>query len=173
MPPWAGEPSNTDILMSLLSVQRFFSWVRKVHVVVDEQSFPLDFLEPDFSSKVVLHDLATFMPRALLPTFNSLSITAFLHRLPDFTESFVYLNDDMMFARAITPDNFFDKHNHTMAPMFSPEGHIQRHGGDMMTLPPEVLDTVPYLFPDINAAHMLPSTLGTACPGSTPTRRAC
>jgi hypothetical protein len=157
--------SNSEILMSLLSVQRYFKWVRKVHIVVDDQTFPLDFLEADLRNKVVFHDHTAVMPRAILPTFNSITIEAFLHRVPDLTETFVFLNDDVMFTREITPSNFFNKDNVPMTPMLSRAAHIARHGADMLEMSADVLSAArPYLYPDLNAALLFLKHFGYLMP---------
>lgn len=41
-----------------------------------------------------------------LPTFSSPAIEANLHRIPGLSEHFVYLNDDVMFGRAVYPSDF-------------------------------------------------------------------
>jgi hypothetical protein len=128
------------------------------------QSFPLDFLEPDFVDKIAFVDHTAIIPSAILPTFNSITIDAFLHRVPGLTDTFVFMNDDVVFAREVTPSNFFDKDNVPMTPMLSRAAHIARHGSDMMEMPPEVLETVPYLYPDVNAALLFTELFGYHMP---------
>jgi hypothetical protein len=47
------------------------------------------------------------MPQSALPTFNSHAIESSIHRVPDLSEYFVYLNDDVFIGRPTTPDDFF------------------------------------------------------------------
>ena len=43
-----------------------------------------------------------------LPTFNSHAIETALHRIPGLSEQFIYVNDDVFFARPVRPEVFFN-----------------------------------------------------------------
>jgi hypothetical protein len=153
--------SNTEILMSLLSVQKFFAWVHKVHVVVDNQTIPLDFLDPGFQSKIVFVEHSAIMPPRFLPTFNSITVEAFIHRVPGLTEHYLYLNDDMMFAREVKPGHFFNKENLSVVQMHSLSQQVERNGANLLDMSSDVLNSsVPYLYPQYNAAQLFFQTFG-------------
>lgn len=80
-------------------------WVRNIFLVTaDQRPRWLDDAPPKV--KVVSHS-EIFPDADMLPTFNSHAIEACLHRIPGLSEHFVYMNDDVMFGREVTPDDFF------------------------------------------------------------------
>ena len=97
-----GRFENSDELRySLRSLHRCANWVRRIHLVTDGQ-VP-DWLRPDDPRiQVVDH-------RELLggSRFNSHAIESALHRIPDLTEHYLYLNDDVLFGRIAHPGDFF------------------------------------------------------------------
>ncbi|MEO5852670.1 MAG: stealth conserved region 3 domain-containing protein [Nocardioides sp.] len=97
--------SRDELRYSMRSLHLFAPWVRTVHVVTDGQVPPwLDVDHP----QVHLVDHRDILPDDALPTFNSHAIETALHRIPGLAEHFVYLNDDMLLARPLGPDRFFD-----------------------------------------------------------------
>jgi hypothetical protein len=44
-----------------------------------------------------------------LPTFNSQSIEAHLHRIPGLSEHFIYFNDDVLLGKKVSPYDFFTR----------------------------------------------------------------
>jgi hypothetical protein len=90
---------------SLRSVERFAPWIRTVHVVTCRPQVPawLDTSRPDV--RVVHHDEICDEPD-VLPTFSCHVIESFLHRVPGVSEHFLYLNDDYLFGRPVTPADF-------------------------------------------------------------------
>lgn len=101
----ATDPSrylNTDELrFSLRSVHRYANWVRRIHIVTDDQ-VP-EWLDPaDDRIRIVDH-------RELLggSRFNSHAIESALHRIPGLAEHYLYLNDDVFFGRMAYPGDFF------------------------------------------------------------------
>ena len=85
-------------------VQECLPWARRIHVVTNGQ-VPEGFDESDPKMRLVRHE--TFMPHDALPTFNSCAIEAYLDRIPDLAERFVYFNDDMFVLRPLEPEFFF------------------------------------------------------------------
>ena len=95
---------------SLRSVGQFLRWARRVYLVTCRPQVP-----PWLNTaavRVVHHD--EFIPRANLPTFNSFAIVANLHRLPGLARRFVYVEDDRVFGREVTPADFFDDSGRTL-----------------------------------------------------------
>eukprot|EP01113_Clastostelium_recurvatum_P037656 TRINITY_DN5529_c0_g1_i7.p1 TRINITY_DN5529_c0_g1~~TRINITY_DN5529_c0_g1_i7.p1 ORF type:complete len:325 (+),score=52.82 TRINITY_DN5529_c0_g1_i7:418-1392(+) len=91
---------------SLRSVLKFAPWIRAMWIVTDDQ-VPSWLNQSSHKVRVVFHrDI--FTDQSALPTFNSNSIEANLHNLPDeVAECFVYLNDDMLFSNYATPSDFW------------------------------------------------------------------
>jgi len=81
-------------------------WVRKIHLLVQSPSqIPswLDTSNPKIH--VVYHE--EYIPKELLPTFNTFIIEGFLHRIPELSEHFIYCNDDFFFVNKTKEDDFF------------------------------------------------------------------
>ena len=87
------------------AVEKYAPWVRKVHFVT--WGHLPEFLNPD-AEKLHIVNHRDYIPKDVLPTFNSEAIEMNLHRIPDLAEHFVYFNDDMFIARPMHPGDFFD-----------------------------------------------------------------
>ena len=89
--------SAGEILFSLRTLQRFFPEARRVFIVTDDQTFDLGGLPPALRAKItfVFHRQIIDPSYVDLPTFNSTVITSFLWRIPELSECFLYLNDDL------------------------------------------------------------------------------
>ena len=100
---------NEEMRYSLRSVWNFAPWVRNIFVVTNGQ-IPswLNLHHPRLH--VVPHSVI-FRNSSHLPTFSSPAIEANLHRIPGLSEHFVYLNDDVMFGRQVSPSDFYTHGN--------------------------------------------------------------
>jgi len=95
----------------------FAPWINKIHVVMSDMDRPpvwMDNMIRETSTKpggepriVVRHHREIFPDDSHLPTYNSFAIEAWLHRIPDLTEHFIYFNDDMMIAGPVEKAMFF------------------------------------------------------------------
>ncbi|GIF36227.1 stealth family protein [Actinoplanes xinjiangensis] len=114
--PWVGEvseqaandsrfASRDELRYSLRALHCFAPWVRRVFLVTDDQTPAwLDRAHPRLT--VVSHR-EIFGDTGRLPTFNSQAIESRLHRIPGLAEHFLYLNDDVILGRPVTPEMFF------------------------------------------------------------------
>lgn len=85
-------------------VEKFASWVRKIHFVTCGQK--PDWLDVN-NPKLNLVSHKDFIPNEFLPSFNSVVIERYLHKIPDLAEHFVYFNDDFFITNSITKERFF------------------------------------------------------------------
>lgn len=85
-------------------VERFGPWVRKIHFVSSSR-LPewLDTGNPKIN--VVHHQ--DFIPSQFLPTYNSVVIERYLHRIPTLADHFVYFNDDFFIINTLPQERFF------------------------------------------------------------------
>lgn len=93
---------NLHILKyGLRTLAMYAPWARPVVVVSMRPQVPawLNVDHPDV--RVVHHD--EFIPAACLPTFNSMSIVAHLHRIPGVGSRFLYMEDDMLLGAPVSP----------------------------------------------------------------------
>ena len=96
--------SRNELYFSIRSLLEHARWVNKIWVVTDGQTPDLG----EFADQVTLVDHKDFIPAEYLPTFNSHTITANLHRIEGLSEHFLYLNDDIFFGRNLHPGIWFD-----------------------------------------------------------------
>ena len=105
--------SEGEIFYSVASVLRFAPFVRKIFIVTDEQNPHLDdFLRVNFPDnnipiEIIDHKVIFRGYEQYLPVFNSLSVEACIHRIPDLSENYVYFNDDFFLIRPIEESDWF------------------------------------------------------------------
>lgn len=85
-------------------VETFAPWVRKIHFITDNQKPDwLDVSNPKIH--LVSHD--DFIPSQYLPTYNSVVIERYMHKIPGLADHFVYFNDDFYITSPVSPARFF------------------------------------------------------------------
>ena len=86
-------------------VEKFAPWVRKIHFVTAGQHPSwLDTSNP----RLNFVDHKDFIPEEFLPTYNSVVIERYMHRIPGLAERFVYFNDDFYMIRPVPVERFFN-----------------------------------------------------------------
>ena len=96
---------NMDIFQYWFrAVEQYAPWVHKVFLVTNG-TFP-KWINKEHP-KLVLVKHSDYIPEEFLPTFNSYTIEAFLHRIPGLSEQFVYFNDDFFLNAPVLPETFF------------------------------------------------------------------
>ncbi|XP_068729613.1 N-acetylglucosamine-1-phosphotransferase subunits alpha/beta-like [Montipora capricornis] len=100
---------NEELKYSLRSVEKHAPWVRNIYIVTNGQ-IPswLNLENPRL--KIITHQ-ELFVNKSHLPTFSSPAIESHLHRIPGLSQKFIYLNDDVMFADNVWPDDFYTHAN--------------------------------------------------------------
>jgi hypothetical protein len=101
---------RTHILFSLQTVAKYFPIVNKIYIVSDNQRFDLSSVR-NIASKIRWIDHKTIIPKEYLPTFNSMVIEAFLWNIPELSNNFLYLNDDIIIGKHIDQNLFFNTEN--------------------------------------------------------------
>ena len=87
-------------------VEQNCKWVNKVYLIVaSESQIPewLDTTNPKL--KVVLHE--EFVPKELLPTFNTLTIELYISLIEGLSDNYIYCNDDYYFLNPTNKEMFF------------------------------------------------------------------
>ena len=85
-------------------VEKFAPWVRKIHFVTSGQK--PEWLDEN-NPKINLVSHKDYVPAEFLPTYNSVVIERYLHKIPDLAEHFVYFNDDFYIINNISTERFF------------------------------------------------------------------
>ena len=86
------------------AVERFAPWVRRIHFVTCGQK--PEWLDPGHP-KIRLVDHRDFIPGEFLPTYNSVVIERYIHRIPGLADHFVYFNDDFYLTSPVAEERFF------------------------------------------------------------------
>lgn len=85
-------------------VEKFAPWVRKIHFICSGNPPEwLDISNPRLH--IVMHK--DFIPQEFLPTFNSVVIERYMHRIAGLANHFVYFNDDFYITRPVLTERFF------------------------------------------------------------------
>lgn len=87
-------------------VEKFAPWVGKIHFIT-HGAVPewLDRSNPKIN--IVKH--SDFIPSEYLPTFNSVVIERYMHRIKGLSDHFVYFNDDFYIIKPVSQERFFKK----------------------------------------------------------------
>ncbi len=94
---------SDELRYSLRSLETFAPWIERIHIL--SNCDPPAWLRP--SDRVRWVDHAEVMDADQRPQFNSGAIDTYLHRIPDLTDHFLYLNDDFLMWDSVTPASFF------------------------------------------------------------------
>ena len=97
------------------SLLKFAPWLNKIFIVTDAQRPPLmdKLVGTEYEQKVCLIDHTTVFAghEECLPSFNSMAISSLLWKIPGLAERFIYLNDDFVLIRPVSPQDFFCNEN--------------------------------------------------------------
>lgn len=97
--------NHNELYYSIHGVLQHLEWVRHIFIVTDNQT--PDWFSSVRSEKISIIDHRQIIDEKYLPTFNSHVIEAHLHRIPNLSENFIYLNDDVFVARPLPKEHFF------------------------------------------------------------------
>jgi hypothetical protein len=85
-------------------IQYKMPFIENVFLVVSHESQVPDWVDRE-NVKVVLHK--DYIPQEYLPTFNSTTISLFLHKIPGLGEQYLYFNDDIFPVGECKPEDYF------------------------------------------------------------------
>ncbi len=94
---------NEELRYNLRALERFFPAHGHVYVVTDAQT-PA-WLQS--SERLTVVDHQDLIPAKQLPTFDSCHIESYIHRIPQLSERYFYLNDDVMFGAPVALEDWF------------------------------------------------------------------
>ncbi|WP_144276219.1 stealth family protein [Demequina sp. NBRC 110053] len=97
--------NRDELRYSLRSLEMHVPWVRHVYIVTDRQR--PSWLVEDHPRVTVIDHEEIFTDPSVLPVFNSHAIESQLHHIPGLSDRYLYLNDDIMFGRPVSPTLFF------------------------------------------------------------------
>lgn len=85
-------------------VEKFAPWVRRIHLITN-CTLP-QWVNTDCPQLNIVHH-EDIIPSEFLPTFNSVVIERYIHKIPNLAEHFVYFNDDFYIINSVTKERFF------------------------------------------------------------------
>ncbi|MCU1550347.1 MAG: sugar phosphotransferase [Glaciihabitans sp.] len=93
-----------ELKYALRSVYLYAPWIRRIFIVTDS---PKPEWLDEHPAVTIVRSEEFFQNPDALPTHNSHAIESQLQHIDGLSEYFLYSNDDMFFARPVTPDMFF------------------------------------------------------------------
>jgi len=101
---------NKELLYSFRSLEKYAPWIRRIYLVVRDGQRPSWLLDDaQLPEKLRIINHSKILPPHALPTFNSVCIESFLHKIPGLAENYLYFNDDMILLNPVFPRDFFDR----------------------------------------------------------------
>lgn len=99
---------NGELKYSLRSVDMFAPWVNHIYIITGFGQVPewLNTAHPKIT--IIPHE--QIFPSDALPTFNATAIEMCIPNIPNLSEHFLLMNDDLFFNRALSPRYFYDRH---------------------------------------------------------------
>jgi Stealth protein CR2, conserved region 2/Stealth protein CR1, conserved region 1 len=96
---------NDELRYSLRALERYFPDCGHVYIITDAQT-PV-WLQS--SAQITIIDHKNLMPATRLPTFDSANIESYIHRIPNLSERYFYLNDDVFFGAPVDMNHWFSR----------------------------------------------------------------
>lgn len=95
--------NNNEIIYSVFSVKKYMPWVNHIYIVTDNQ-VPL---LKDFDNITII-DHKEIIDNKYLPVFNSHAIESNIHHIPQLSEYFIYMNDDLFINKPLFMSDFLN-----------------------------------------------------------------
>ena len=97
---------------SLRSIEKYAPWINHIYLFTCRPQKP-DWLNSDHPKITIIHHDEVFDPKDV-PTFNYNVIESYLHKIPNLTEEFIYMNDDFLFGNDVSPSDFYSEDGKTL-----------------------------------------------------------
>ncbi len=103
-----------EVEFAVKSILQYAKFVRNIFIVTDNQ-IPEFLIDKEKAKReyptvfIVDHKIIFEGYSQYLPTFNCLSIESLLHKIPNISEHFLYLNDDFFLVNETKIDDFFNE----------------------------------------------------------------
>ena len=98
---------NDELRYSLRALERYFPDCGNVYIVTDAQTPSWLHKSANNSAQISIIDHKDLIPANKLPTFDSANIESYIHRIPNLSERYFYLNDDVFFGAPVDVSHWF------------------------------------------------------------------
>ena len=88
------------------SVFKYAPWIRYIHIVVHDNQIPRWLNKNNPRIRIVPHSTIFKNHKEELPSFNSLAIESYIHHIPNLSDVYLYMNNDLFFGRPVGLDAF-------------------------------------------------------------------
>jgi hypothetical protein len=96
---------NEELIFNLRCLEKFFPDHGHVYIVTDEQR-PAWLVQ---NKLVTIIDHKSIIREKVNPIFASAHIESYIHHIPNLSENFFYLNDDIFFGMPVDKNSWFNK----------------------------------------------------------------
>jgi len=120
---------NGELIFNLRCLEKFFPDHGQIYIVTDDQ-------RPAWlgnNKRVTIIDHNSIIPKKINPIFASAKIESYIHHIPNLSENFFYLNDDIFFGMPVDKNWWFDK---KLKYFYDNEPHDEYNELQSMLLPP-------------------------------------
>jgi hypothetical protein len=100
---------NDELRYSLRALERYFPDCGHVYIVTDAQTPAWLRNSANDSAQVTIIDHKHLIPANKLPTFDSANIESYIHHIPNLSERYFYLNDDVFFGSPMDVSHWFSQ----------------------------------------------------------------
>ncbi len=130
---------NGEFLYSLRSVEKFAPWVNHIYIITGFNQVPrwLNTQHPKIT--IIPHE--QIIPHDALPTFNATAIEMCIPNIPNLSEHFLLMNDDIFFNRPLSPSYFYDANGRARV-MYSNHSKRSQNIGQWMSRVDEYTQTL-------------------------------
>jgi hypothetical protein len=98
---------NEELRYSLRALERYFPDCGHVYIVTDAHTPAWLQNSVNTSAQITVIDHIDLIPASKLPTFDSANIESYIHRIPNLSERYFYLNDDVFFGSPVNLNHWF------------------------------------------------------------------
>jgi hypothetical protein len=96
---------NGELKFALRSICKNCPWFNKIYIVVKDGQKP-NFINFD-CERIILINHSQIIPKEYLPTFNSITIEQYIHKIPNLSSHYIYSNDDVFIFKKTQKSTFF------------------------------------------------------------------
>ena len=104
-----------EIKYCIYSIRKFAPWIRNIFLVTDDQCpvWLTENLRKKLGIVIIDHKVIFSEHIECLPTFNNISISSLLFKIPGLAEKYIVFNDDSLIIQYVDEEDFF-KHGKTV-----------------------------------------------------------
>ena len=97
---------NIPLKYLLRAINENCPFIRTLFLIVQDRDQVPEYVKESEHLKIIEHK--DIIPEKLLPTYNSNTIEMYMYNIPELSEHFIHINDDMYPCKEMMPSDFFD-----------------------------------------------------------------